>query len=360
MSSFAQGLWNIAVGAWTTIEQMSLYLLFGFLMAGILYVLIPASLVEKHLSGRGILPLLKSTVLGIPLPLCSCGVIPVAASIRKHGAGKGATTAFLLSTPQTGIDSIFVTLSLLGPVFAVARPLTALVAGLFGGTLASVFDTGKKENTSSTSCSDGCCTTGRDQATTCTDECCNASAATGRSRFARVFHYGFVTLPKDIGKPLLWGIVAAGVISAFVPGDFFAHTLGTGIVSMIAMMILGIPVYVCATASVPVAAALMTKGVSAGAALVFLATGPATNAATITTIWKIMGRRTAVIYLAAVAVTSLAAGLVLDHFFHPGEISAAASTHEMIPDYINTGAAVILLIVTGAAMFRLGNQNLTD
>lgn len=322
---------------WHVLSEMSPYLLFGFLMAGILSVLISPQLVERHLGGRGIWPVVKSTIFGIPLPLCSCSVIPVAASLRRHRASRGATTAFLLSTPQTGVDSIMVTFSLLGPVFAVFRPLAAFFTGLIGGSLTTLFEpaeAGKLEN----------------DALRCEAECC--TQVNQRSRTSRVLRYGFVTLPEDIGKALLVGLLIAGFISALVPDDYLSGVLGAGIGAMFVMMLLGIPVYVCATASVPVAAALIAKGVSPGAVLVFLMTGPATNAAAFTTTWKIMGRRTAIIYLITVAATALAAGMFLDYIFSVGGRSAAPSMPGLIPRFVKTACAFILLAVLGGSIWR--------
>ncbi|MHC4591996.1 MAG: permease [Planctomycetota bacterium] len=292
----AEVLLGIAEELWKVGGEMAPFLLFGFFMAGVLYVLVPAATVERHLGGRGMLPVTKAAIFGIPLPLCSCGVIPVAASLRRHGASRGATTAFIIATPQTGVDSILVTFGLLGGVFAVFRPLAALVSGTLGGWLASL--AGGSEDAKGgnpDACEDGCCA----------DE-------SGGRKLLGALRYGFVTLPRDIVKPLVVGLLAAGSISVVVPEDYFAEALGTGIGGMLVMMVVGMPIYVCATASVPVAAALMAKGISPGAALVFLMTGPATNAATIGTVWKLLGKRSAVAYLATVALTALASGLVLD------------------------------------------------
>jgi len=327
---------SIIVDFWSTVAEMSPYLLFGFFMAGLLSVLVSQRLVERHLGGRGIWPLLKASLFGIPLPLCSCGVIPVSMSLHKHGASKGATISFLLSTPQTGVDSIFVTLSLLGPVFAIFRPLVALVTGLVGGILVDLFDRGTKDE--------------RIAPPQCADECC--SGGNIASRVVRGLKYGFVTLPRDIGKAMLVGLVIAAVISVVVPDDFFAEKLlGTGIFAMVVMMLLGIPVYVCATASVPIAAALIAKGLTPGAALVFLITGPATNAAGITTIWKVLGGRTALAYLFSVVVCALGAGLLLDMMFPQLSSNVAAHMHQMQPSVLGHISAVALLAVLVIAIF---------
>jgi uncharacterized membrane protein YraQ (UPF0718 family)/copper chaperone CopZ len=328
---------EFVLSVWSTLREMSPYLLFGFLVAGLLSVLVKPETVERHLGGRGFWQVFKASVFGVPLPLCSCGVIPVAASLRRHGASAAATTSFLISTPQTGVDSIMVTLSLLGPVFAIFRPVVAFLSGILGGVLVNVFGYEKGA--------------APDERPACTAECCSGAGNHGGG-LLRGVRYGFVTLPRDIHKALVVGILIAGAISAAIPDDFFAGVLGGGILSMLVMMAVGIPVYVCATASVPIAAALMMKGVSPGAALVFLMTGPATNAATITTVWKIMGKRIAGIYLFAVAASALAAGLVLDAIFRGSGTHSMAHAHWMLPGLVNTACAFALLAVLGYAFIR--------
>ena len=316
---------------WGTLAEMSPYLLFGFFVAGVLSVFISAEFIERHLGGGGIWPLLKASAFGVPLPLCSCGVIPVTMSLRKHGASKGACIAFLLSTPQTGADSILVTLSLLGPVYAIFRPLAALITGLIGGGLVHIVDPQLGEQ-SSPECDDACC-----------------AGKKRKPRIVRVLRHGFITLPGDIGKAMLVGLVIAAIISAVVPEDFFAPLLGGGILAMVVMMALGIPVYVCATASVPVAVALLAKGVSPGAVMVFLMTGPATNAAALATIWANLGRRTAITYIATVAACSIAAGLLLDRIVQGigGDITFKPSW--MLPPVVKyVSAAVLLAVLTFA------------
>jgi len=326
---------------WLVLAAMAPYLLFGFLVAGLLSVFISPETVEEHLGGSGIVPVLKAAAFGVPLPLCSCGVIPVAASLRRHGASRGATTAFLISTPQTGVDSILVTYSLLGPVLAVFRPLMALVSGVLGGAVVSMVVREEPREGG--------------PVVRCTDECCMPVLG-GGGRVVRALRYGFRTLPRDIAKALLVGLVIAGAISAIVPKDFFADVFGKGILQILVMMAAGIPIYVCATASVPVAAALIAHaGVSPGAALAFLITGPATNAATITTVWKIMGRRTAVVYLLTVAISAFFAGWMLDSIFTVTSISSVVmlehKTWAWTP-YFEGASAVVLLGVLGAALFK--------
>lgn len=321
---------------WDTLREMAPFLLFGFFVAGVLSVFIQPETVEHHLGGSGFKQVLKAALFGVPLPLCSCGVIPVGASLRRHGASAGATTSFLISTPQTGVDSIMVTLSLLGPVFAIFRPIVSFVSGVFGGALVNAF--GPEQNPS------------QPNGPICVGECCTGTP--GQNRFLRAIRYGFITLPRDINRALIVGVMVAGLIAAIVPDDYFSTILGGGILSMLVMMLVGIPIYVCATASVPIAAALIMKGVSPGAALVFLMTGPATNAATISTVWKTMGRRTAGLYLGTVAGASILAGLLLDVVISGAPGAAIHAPHWMMPGEIKTAAAVVLLGVLLAAFVR--------
>ncbi|HEX41274.1 MAG TPA: permease [Phycisphaerales bacterium] len=325
---------SIAAEFWATLLEMSPYLLFGFVVAGLLSMFVSQRLVEKHLSGAGLWPLLKASLLGVPLPLCSCGVIPVSMSLYKHGAGRGATIAFLLSTPQTGVDSIFVTYSLLGPVFAVFRPVAALITGLVGGALINVCDAPGA---------------GPPEQAPCEQLCCRRDGP--RQRVAGGLKYAFMTLPRDIGPAMFVGLMIAAVISAMVPEGYFAGLIGTGLGAMLVMMALGIPVYVCATASVPIAAAMIMKGVTPGAALVFLMTGPATNAASFTTIWRVLGRRTALLYLGSVAGCALAAGWALDFVAAGVRVEVVGCAEVMLPPAVKYASAAVLAAILAVAQW---------
>ncbi len=287
---------------WLVLTQMGPYLLFGFLVAGILSVYIKAEWVEKHLGGKGILPAVKASIFGVPLPLCSCGVIPVSTGIYRHGASRSATTSFLLSTPQTGVDSVLVTYALLGPVYAIFRPVIALLTGIVGGAIVQFFDDSTQTSAAviTEDVKDDDC------------DCGGCSTKNSESKLTRVFKYGFIDLPKDIGLTLLVGILIAGAMAAIVPPDYLGGLIGGGIISILILMAAGVPVYVCATASVPIAAGFIHMGASPGAALAFLVAGPATNAAAFTTIFKVLGRKTAIIYLSTVAVSAVASGLLLN------------------------------------------------
>lgn len=329
--------WLVSIPSdfWGVLGEMAPYLLFGFFVAGVLSVVISPEFVERHLGGRGLWPVIKASAFGVPLPLCSCGVIPVAASIRRHGAGRGATTAFLISTPQTGADSILVTLSLLGPVYAVYRPVAALVSGVLGGAVVSAADPANA--------------TGRGQVTPqCTAACCSD---TGRAhgKLRRALRYGFGTLPQDIGPTLLIGLAAAALISAAVPQDYFADLVPPGPVQILVLMLAGVPIYICATASIPIAVGLIQAGVSPGAVFALLMTGPATNAAAVATVWRVLGRRTCLIYLATMMLAAFAGGLILDRIVTAAEVGQAMH-HGWLPGWVKAVAAAALLgvLIVGA------------
>lgn len=319
-------LQSIAVASWAMLVSMAPYLLLGFVAAGLLSVLISSRWVERHLGNRGLGQVFKASLFGVPLPLCSCGVIPVGASLRRHGAGKGATTAFLLSTPQTGVDSIAVTYALLGPFLAVVRPVAALLTGFFGGSVVWAFD--RESGHEPTEAPEtGACSGGGD--------CCGLDDPPEKRTLLDGLTYGLVTLPRDIGRALIVGILLSGVISALIEPRALEGALGGGVWPMLAAMVVGVPLYVCATASTPIALSLIHAGLSPGAALVFLITGPATNAATITTLWRVLGRRSVAIFLITVAVGALATGFAIDAATSSGLVGPGAMVPG--PETVMTG-----------------------
>ncbi|HOK90236.1 MAG TPA: SO_0444 family Cu/Zn efflux transporter [Candidatus Hydrogenedentes bacterium] len=314
---------NFGLETWRVAEAMAPYLLFGFLAAGLLRVFVSPEWLRRHMGGSGVTPVIKAVLFGAPLPLCSCGVLAVTASLRRQGAGRAAATGFLLSTPQTGVDSIIATWGTLGPLMAVTRPLLAVLSGMVGGLLVSRYgeqDNPVKEEETGRSCRVG----------TSEGSCCErtpASSETGGNgehgegydrdqplirRLANGLRYGLITLPADIARPLVLGILAAGLISAMVPPNTLAPWIGGGPVAMLVMIAVGIPIYVCATASIPLALSFIHLGASPGAALAFLVAGPATNAATLAVLWSMMGRRTTLLFLLTVALTALLGGMAYD------------------------------------------------
>jgi len=304
---------EIVVASWSVLTEMSPYLLLGFFFAGVLSVLISPEWVERHLGGSGLGQVFKASLFGVPLPLCSCGVLPVAASLRRQGASRGATTSFLLSTPQTGVDSIAVTYALLGPFIAVLRPLAALVTGVVGGTLVHAVGERNGADAAPAEAPSSCAM----------DGCCEDDAG-HRHSFVDALRYGFVTLPRDIGRALLVGVLLSGLIAALIAPDALRAYLGGGLLPILAAMAIGVPLYVCATASTPIALSLIVAGLSPGAALAFLISGPATNSAALTTLWKVLGRRTTMVYLVTVALGAVGVGLLVDGIIASGVVPASA------------------------------------
>ena len=279
------------------INGMAPYLLLGFFLAGVMHAFVPQTLYRRYLGGRSFRAVLNAALLGIPLPLCSCGVIPTAMSLRKEGASKGATVSFLISTPQTGVDSIIATYSLMGLPFALLRPLVALVTSLMGGCLVNKLDDKEPFEV--------------------VQEPSPASrkekSAPFVQRMKSALHYAFVEMMQDIGRWLLLGLVVAGLITVFVPDSFFALFADNSLFSMLLVLAFAVPMYLCATGSIPIAVALMLKGFSPGTALVLLMAGPAVNVASMLVISKVMGRRTLVLYLFSIVSGAILFGLGIDY-----------------------------------------------
>lgn len=313
--------------------EMAPYLLMGFFFAGLLHLLFPKKKVRQYMGQNNFRSILNASLLGVPLPLCSCGVIPTAISFYKHGASKPSTVSFLISTPQTGVDSIFVTYSLLGLPFAIIRPIVAFVTGIFGGFLSSKIDKEKADESV--------------QNNNDNDE----MPAGFFPKIREMFRYSFIEFLQDISNWLIIGLLIAALISVFVPDNFFADKIPNSFVGMLIILVIAIPVYICATASVPVAAVLMLKGLSPGAALVLLMAGPATNAATITMIGKVLGKKTLFSYLGAIITGAMLSGLFIDYFLprswfllseHYGHMN---HSHQMLPDWLKIGSAILLLLL---------------
>lgn len=320
-------LFAILISAWNVLSIMAPYLLLGFLAAGILGAFVPVSFIENHLGKRGLWQIVKASLLGVPIPLCSCSVIPVSTSLRRHGATKGATISFLSSTPQTGVDSIAATWGLLSPLFAVFRTLIAFITGCICGAAVEAFTPPLEESD-----------TGHDE-----ENCPICNLPSGAHRWKKVFTYGFGTLPKDIGRSLLLGILISALLGALVPDDFFTRYLSSEWLSMLAVLALGIPLYVCSTGSIPIALAMISTGLSPGAALVFLVTGPATNAATIATVLKTMGRHAVAVYLITLAGCSLLAGWLLNRILTTGMIVEHVHEHTAGTGTFEQICALVLL-----------------
>jgi len=270
--------------------EMAPYLLLGFLIAGILHVFVPQGFYRKYLSKDNKWAVLWAALLGIPLPLCSCGVIPTAIGLRNEKASKGAVASFLIATPQTGIDSILATFSLMGLGFAIIRPAAALITGVCGGFLVNRL---VPED---------------DAAITPASSC---SVETG-SKIWRVLKYAYYKMIQDIGGRLVIGLVVAALIQVAVPNEFFLHFGSQPLLQMLVILVVAVPMYICSTGSIPVAAALIMKGLSPGAALVMLMAGPAVNLASILVVRKALGRRFTWIYLLVIVCFAILFGLLVN------------------------------------------------
>lgn len=320
---------------WILLEEMAPYLLLGFLVAGILNVLIPREKISKHLAHNKFSAVVKASIFGVPLPLCSCGVIPVAAHLEKQGANRGPILSFLISTPTTGVDSILATYALMGPLLAVMRPVAALFNGLFAGALANLAANHREGMQVQDNRSDNNAANGQ----------------TGKINFQetikRIFKYSFEDLVKDVAKWLVIGIIIGGIISYFVPHHFIEAYLGNPLFAYPAMLLIGIPMYVCATGSIPIAASLMLKGLSPGAGFIFLFAGPATNTATLSFVGGKMGKKYLGLYLFTILLSGLLFGWIIDLIWNlSGQDLALISGHtEMLPLWLKRTSAIILLIL---------------
>ncbi len=396
MIDFFYKLWHVSL-------EMAPFLIFGFVFAGFLSVLMPTRWVQRHLAGRGTFPVFKAALIGIPLPLCSCGVIPVSAGLRRQGASRSSVLSFLISTPQTGIDSILVTGGMLGWFFAFYRTFLALVSGFVAGILGTFLrldverDQAEAEMEPFPEGSDKCCcgeneeeeagadkkTAPEPQLSCCrpeepTADCCSTEALPPssdgceresemtlpdenpgglRAVIRKMLRFSFVQIPNDLAGSLIFGLVASALVAALVPDDYFQNRLGNlaegGILGMLLMVVISVPLYVCATASVPLAAVLLQKGISAGMVLVFLMSGPATNAATISTVMTVLGRKAVVIYLVSIIGIAILAGKMLDMFYQTTNLAPGSLSVEIIPWSIKFPSALLLF---GMILFGLWNR----
>ncbi|MBP5136328.1 MAG: SO_0444 family Cu/Zn efflux transporter [Paludibacteraceae bacterium] len=287
------------------INEMSPYLLLGFLLAGLMHSFIPGGYYTRFLGKKSFRSVVNAALFGIPLPLCSCGVIPTAMSLRKDGASKGAVASFLVATPQTGVDSIIATFSLMGLPFAIVRPIAALLTAVFGGSMVNLTDN-SEENSA---------TEGKKR----NEEKREHEGFWHKLREA--VEYAYVEMMEDIGKWLVIGLVVAGLITVFVPADLFAVFKGNTLASMLLVLCIALPMYLCATGSIPIAVALMMKGLTPGAALVLLMAGPACNFASMLVVKKVLGTRTLVTYLVSIIVGSIAFGYLVDYLQFSGTVN---------------------------------------
>ena len=378
------------------INEMSPYLLLGFLLAGLMHAFIPGRYYTRFLSKPTLGSVINAAIFGIPLPLCSCGVIPTAMSLRKEGASRGAVTSFLIATPQTGIDSIIATFSLMGVPFAVIRPIAALITAVLGGWMVNTFVSlrdrrahremaegtiVKTEETETCTChchchenkAESCCPEGdsddhhhhhhhshhhsshHHSSASC--HCHDRKIPnTIGGKIVEALRYAFLDMMSDIGKWLVIGLVVAGLITIYVPDEVFTIFKDNTMASMILVLIISIPMYLCATGSIPIAVVLMLKGLTPGAALVLLMAGPACNMASILVIRKGLGFRTLVIYILSIIIGAVFFGCLIDWLQYSGMIDFTSRVSQTME--IKEGGAGIIkwtstIVLTLLLLFNL-------
>lgn len=300
-------IFGIIKESWSLFYQMSSYLVLGFLVASFIHIFLKQQTILNHLGKPGILSILKSVLFGIPLPLCSCGVLPPATTLYRSGASRGSVIAFLIATPTTGIDSILATYGLLGGIFMFFRLITTFVIGLFAGLIVDIFSKEKKTGEKTIS---------------------NSSLYCSDSTIIGGLRYAFFELYGSIAKWIFWGVLIGGIISYLVPERIVSQYLGKGYLSYLLMVLIGVPLYVCATGSIPVAVSLIAKGMSPGAGLVFLIAGPATNAVTMLFVVKTIGKKSFVIYIFSIIAGAILAGLMFDGIFRNYSITIKEIFHQ--------------------------------
>lgn len=360
------------------------WLLLGLIFAGLLKMFVPMKWINSQLGGHGLKSTIKAALIGAPLPLCSCGVIPAAIGLRRSGASKAATTSFLVSTPETGVDSITVSYVLLGPFMTIVRPIAAITSAIVAGLLVGKDDVQKENektdkshkikplkraNKATYSTSNKTPVIKSEHAScsahehTDTAPCCEstqdiATQLQGTSIIGRIlkgFHFAATDLVKDITVWLLIGLFFAALVQTYVPTDFLVRW-GDGILAMLVMVIISVPMYICATASTPIAAGLLLAGVSPGAVLVFMLAGPATNIATLGVVTKELGKRALWGYLGGVLSVALLSGILVNYLVSTFAISVTpqiGEQHQLLPEIVVNLSAIILTVLMAKVLYNM-------
>ena len=370
MATFLSDYWDALL---MMSAEMAPYLILGFFFAGLLRAFVPASMLKRHLSPRNMKSVVKAAAIGVPLPLCSCGVIPTSVGLRREGASHGACTSFLIATPQTGVDSITATYSMMGLPFAIVRPVAALFTAMFGGWLVNRYAREDEAHSAAAASSGGhdhchcghhhdeekceCRHDGEDGACTCHDD--TPAHHSVFTRFIAGMRYAFVEMLQDVGKWLVVGLLIAALITVAVPNEWLAAVHEYKLLNMLIVLAIAIPMYVCATGSIPIAVSLMAKGLTPGAALVFLMAGPAVNSASMLVVGKVFGKRTLWFYVLSVVVGSILFGLGIDYllpaswFSVSGMVGSGAHCAHCLGvwDWIWIGLLALLLVNAFVRLF---------
>lgn len=333
--------------------EMSPYMLLGLLFVGVLHLVVTKEMVSKYIGKNDIWSVFKASLFGVPLPLCSCGVIPTSVFLNKNGASKGATVSFLISTPQTGIDSIIATYGMMGWIFAIYRPLAAFAMGITGGMITHAFikdemvKEEKKPKPKMIEISQYTANKTPKVEDSCGGSCSSEETETPEKfidKLKKMWNYSTIEFLDDISKQFIIGVIIAGMIAYFLPAEYIGElNINSGILGMLLVIAVGIPMYVCATASIPIAVALMMKGFSPGVAFVFLAVGPATNAASLSILGKVLGKKVTAIYVAIISLSAIAMGYILDFIFSYSEVIPMKMLHHNHESSLLTNEIKIIL-----------------
>jgi uncharacterized membrane protein YraQ (UPF0718 family) len=341
---------------WLVFLDTAFWLLIGLLAAGFIKSFISEDTMQRWVGGRGIGSILRAALFGAPLPLCSCGVLPAAIGLHRSGASKEATVSFLISTPETSIDSVAVTYALMGPVMAIVRPVSALVNAVGTGLLTTLVSEDDKPRDIKENDVSSCCSSKQvEEVEPAVSSCCAGESNSQNenkihvkpNRLFQALSYASAELLDDISTWLVIGIVLAGAMLTFIPPDWFAQW-GNGLTAMLVMLVVGVPMYICAVASTPVAAGLLVAGVSPGAVLVFLLVGPATNIASFALLKNELGLKVTAMYLFGLSVLSLMMGLLLEWFLEMKQWTIETNitdSHTMLPGVVAWVSAFILIFL---------------
>ena len=322
------------------------WLMLGLTVAGVIKMLVPSQLMAKHLGDPGPKATIKAALFGAPLPLCSCGVIPAALGLRRSGASKAATTSFLISTPETGVDSISISYAMLGPFMAIIRPIAAITSAIVAGLI--VGRDGEPQNSATSSPTDHCCHSAQTVSHSCDTEANSSSETSIGDQLKAGLRFTYFDLVKDIAVWLIIGLGCAALIKTYVPNEFLLQW-GDGLLAFVIMALIGVPMYICATASTPIAAGLLFSGVSPGATLVFMLVGPATNIATMGLVKNELGNRILAIYLISVVAVGFAFGYLTNYLAALWAMDFLAQAHNA-HNMINTGVAQTSSIILAGLM----------
>lgn len=336
------------------------WLLLGLLIAGLMKVWVPSKILSRHL-GHGKKAIIKAAFIGAPLPLCSCGVIPVATELKRSGASDPATAAFLVATPETGVDSVAVSYALLGPILAIYRPITAIISAIITGLLVLLAKPKSTNLTAKSTSKNACCSskniTVEQQTTSCcaTQQASNVEEISVVSKTLSGIKYAATQLLDDIIKWLVLGLVFATLIRTYLPPEFLA-SYGSGLIAMLLMILISIPMYICATASTPVAAGLILAGISPGTALVFMMAGPATNISTLGVIKNEMGASVLMYYLLGISLCAIGFGFLLDwglSYYAIDFNQQVLNNHNLLPYWFNLACVVLIAFLSCKPLRKL-------